>query len=408
MVRRLISALVLILTAQTFLTPQAWASGTPGSIAFNGGQHLTTTVSSVPGTGNFTIEFWFYLQDAAAPNQGLFNTRSDNTKDGLDAQVNANSGTSGILGVSYKGTWLYESAAGAIQSKTWYHLALVRVSTYSLKVYLNGELLRNVTLDGDGINFTSSHMIIGAIGGNTFPISGKMTGNISNFRYTKSIVYSANFTPVRSTLTALADTKVLLQTYNDGSFLTDSAPGSLGFTNNGGAIASEISPFVDPISQAEKDAQAAAQARAEYQKRVDEARARLVAALNARETISTAMLSTAEIYGSHPGNIVAINQEIYAMPNSSTPDISLVSKIVYKYETLGRIQSGGRFYYPELVTAGILQEESSVRRSVVMRYLKSEDPQTLGTPVAIVDASKKALAGYEARKAMVAKLIKGK
>lgn len=400
---RVIAVLGLIVA---LLTPNtAFAGDTPGSISFDGSQNITTTLSSAPGTGNFTFEFWFYLTDATSPNQGLMNTRSGNTRDGLDAIVNPDNGTSGLLGVSYRGRWLLQTAAGSIQSQKWYHLALIRTATNTLKIYLDGNLQSTITLDGDGQNFSSTFLIIGARGGFNSAISGRMTGNISNFRYTKSIVYATNFTPIRSTLDLLTDTKVLLKTFNDSTFLNDSAIGSNGFTNNGGASVSSLSPFVEPITDQDKQAREALEARVASQKRVDDARRKLIQEIQTGSFISSMLLESAEYYGGNPQNISKINIEIYQKISSDADSLQIVQQITSKFQLLEKLSRGIRVYYPELVYTGVLGPQDSIYRAVTMRYFKSIDARDLSTESGIRAAATEAIKEYEYRKKRVTSLV---
>ena len=358
--------IALVLTA-LFLTPAAYAAVAPGSIKFNGNQYAISNLNfaSVPGSGNFTYEFWFYIDDAARPNQGLMNTRSGNSKDGIDAQVNPNSETTGILGVSYKGRWLEYTDPGTIKSKTWYHLALVRTSTANLNIYFNGALQRSLTLDGDGRSFTSTHLIIGAIGGSSSMVNAKLTGNISNFRYSKSVIYSAAFTPVRTTLEATADTKVLLQTLNDSTFLDDTAPGSTGFTNTGGAVASELSPFIDPIS--DEEVAAAAKRAAEAKRLADRESARLEILRSIKEgkAITITLFNRAEIDGANDKNIEQINSEISRLSDTDKETISPVAKILFKYMTADQISKGYQVSFYNLQTIfGPLKSEPAYKSAL--------------------------------------------
>jgi len=357
--RALSAALTFLL-----LTPAAYASVAPGSIQFDGSQYAVTNLNfaSVPGSGNFTYEFWFYLDDASRPNQGLMNTRSGNTKDGIDATVNPDNGTTGMLGISYKGRWLHESDPGSIKSKTWYHLALVRTSAANLNIYLDGVLQRSLNLDGDGRNFSSTHLIIGAIGGSSASVVRKMTGNISNFRYSKSVIYSSDFTPVRTTLEATADTKVLLQTLNDASFLDNTGSDSATFTNNGGAVASALAPSIIPSTDEEI---AAAAKRASDAKRAmdrENARNEILRTIKEGKSVSTRLFNSAEIDGSTEKNINQVNEDISKLSDLDKESITSVQRILNRYSIAERIASGIQVSFFDLQTiAGPLKSEATYR-----------------------------------------------
>jgi hypothetical protein len=364
--------------------PASYASATPGSIEFSGSQYAISNLdfNSVPGSGNFTYEFWFYIDDASRPNQGLMNTRSGNSKDGIDATVNPDNATTGMLGISYKGRWLHETNAGSITSKTWYHLALVRTTVANLNIYLDGVLQRSLNLDGDGRSFTSTHLIIGAIGGSSSNIVNKMTGNISNFRYSKSVIYSSAFTPVRSTLEATAETKVLLQTLNDSTFLDDTAPGATGFTNTG-ATASALSPFITPTSEEEIAAAQAAEAKrlAEAKRAAEKraARSEILRSIQEGKAIPINLLNTAEIDGSSGKNILQINADISRLSEKEKESITSVEKILFKFLTASRISNGSRVSFSDLQSVVGSVKSEPAYKSAFYVGLRNASPEQVDT-----------------------------
>jgi hypothetical protein len=404
--RRSISAVLTIL----LLTPAAYASVAPGSIQFNGTQSAVTDLNfnSVPGTGNFTYEFWFYVDDASRPNQGLMNTRSGNSKDGIDAQVNPNSETTGILGVSYRSNWLFYSPVGTISSKTWYHLALVRTSVANLNVYLDGVLQISLTLDGDGRDFTSTHLVIGAIGGIS-SINARLTGNISNFRYSKSVIYSAAFTPVRTTLEATADTKVLLKSLNDSSFLDNTGSDPAIFTNNGGAVSSALSQAIIPLTDKEIAANALAAQKAAEAKREAEKQAARNEILNLVKTnkdIKLELFIKAEIYGVTAANIAVVQGEIAALPQTSRADLSQVLKIARKYEVVGKIASDqfASVYSESLIEIGLIPKGSK-HKAALTAAVKKLPPSDRSSYASIQKAINAEMAEIQVRKDRLANVI---
>jgi len=404
--RRSISAVLTIL----LLTPAAYASVAPGSIQFNGTQSAVTDLNfnSVPGTGNFTYEFWFYVDDASRPNQGLMNTRSGNSKDGIDAQVNPNSETTGILGVSYMSNWLFYSPVGTISSKTWYHLALVRTSVANLNVYLDGVLQISLTLDEDGRDFTSTHLVIGAIGGIS-SINARLTGNISNFRYSKSVIYSAAFTPVRTTLEATADTKVLLKSLNDSSFLDNTGSDPAIFTNNGGAVSSALSQSIIPLTDKEIAANALAAQKAAEAKREAEKKAARNEILNLVKTnkdINLELFIKAEIYGVTAANIVVVQAEIAALPQTSRADLSQVLKIARKYEVVGKVASDqfASVYSESLIEIGLIPKGSK-HKAALTAAVKKLPPSDRSSYASIQKAINAEMAEIQVRKDRLANVI---
>jgi hypothetical protein len=128
-------------------------------------------------------------------------------------------------------TW----TTSTISLKTWYHVAAVRVGT-TITLYLNGVSQGTVT---------SSDVFGGAGAGAIRVGSGAgyaVSGYLSNLRYTKSAVYTSGFTPSTTPLTALANTRLLLNTISPSPFNDSSGIGQTP-TVTGTSSWSQLSPF---------------------------------------------------------------------------------------------------------------------------------------------------------------------
>jgi len=183
-----------------------------GSGYFNGSTDYLSAPSNAAfalGTGDFTIECWIYLlavptgfADIAfignygTPSNGFyFNFRS--------------SGTIGITDA----TTVYALSATALVANTWYHVAAVR-SSGSSKIYVNGVGGTAVAFSG---NIAQNTLYIGNSG--SAAAGGFVNGYISNHRVVKgTAVYTANFTPPTSPLTAITNTSLLLNYTNAGIY----------------------------------------------------------------------------------------------------------------------------------------------------------------------------------------------
>jgi hypothetical protein len=166
------------------------------SISFNSGYvtNQTKTLLYAYGTGDFTVETWFYLATADSGYKFLVDTydgaygvsiRFGNSGFGNKLQVATNQNTLPTV-------WscsLTQSAA----LNAWYHVALVRQSGVC-KLYLNGTL-QSI---GNGANpssypntsFTSTDNI-----GSSVLTLGTFVGYLSNVRFTKGYArYTSNFT----------------------------------------------------------------------------------------------------------------------------------------------------------------------------------------------------------------------
>ena len=165
--------------------------------------------------GEFTIDFWFNA-DTLAPDyyeRNLFKigngsgsgtstfiylTQSGSTETGKVCFTHSTAQTDATNGV--------QSGATAISSKTWNHVAITRDSSNALKMWLNGDLVETKT--NRTVNYGSSS-IGPSFGYNT--TDGKYKGYISDFRIIKgTCLYTVNFTPPTAPLTAITNTKFLL------------------------------------------------------------------------------------------------------------------------------------------------------------------------------------------------------
>jgi len=224
--------------------PTTYSSITPVSysVGFNGtNQSLSTLTSTIfgYGTGDFTIEFWLYL-NALGTVTVLSNLQSTA---GLQPHLYLNSGA-----LTY-----YTSSAARINGATlttgvWYHIALVRASG-STKLYLNGTQTGSTYSDTN--DYGSSNPICISDYYTSYPTraGSGMNGYVSNVRVVKGLaVYTNNFTVPSSPLaiTQLASgsyiqpvtgTQTSLLTCN-GPTIVDSSTNALTITNNGTATVS--------------------------------------------------------------------------------------------------------------------------------------------------------------------------
>ena len=147
----------------------------------------SNATSLAMGTGNFTIEFWINTSNIAQ------------TGYVLQTDIGSNS-----LYISLSGSTIRLTNAATVfavtptlSSNTWYHIAIVRSGTSSV-IYTNGVAGTPVTCS---IDFTQNGPTVGA---NSF------VGYISNLRVVKgTAVYTENFTPSTTPLTAIANTSLL-------------------------------------------------------------------------------------------------------------------------------------------------------------------------------------------------------
>jgi hypothetical protein len=125
---------------------------------------------------------------------------------------------------------------GLILPKNWYHIAVVRNGT-TWTLYVNG--ISKATYSSNQ-NLDSDTLLIGSqtLGDNKF------VGNISNFRYSNSALYTSNFTPSTGYLNpSISTTQFCLNTFVGDLWLVDNSKNYFPITNNGSVANSGTNPF---------------------------------------------------------------------------------------------------------------------------------------------------------------------
>jgi hypothetical protein len=255
--------LVLLMCAGMFqifpLDQFAQATPPKGSVEFtytNGGsytpaQHLS--FSNIQLTGDFTIETWVKFK--STNHYSSFLGQYGSTKINRWIFQNFND----ALKFQYHNSANQEQNlhfTNSVPLNQWMHLAVVR-SGSTLKSYYNGSNANTNTGVTQTIGADVDLMLIGA--GPT--CCDRFDGFITNYRITNTAVYTSNFTPTRSPLTAITGTQVLLNMTNDENFLLDSSSFartltsySYGVTSdarNGRATSSAQTPFLSLSSTSE-------------------------------------------------------------------------------------------------------------------------------------------------------------
>ena len=207
---------------------------------FNGStDSLTLTINAAFGfgTGDLTIEFWVYALNAASGSiQNLIDLRPADGPVPITVAIN----TTGYI-YAYNGTF-YTSSVALVNS-TWNHVALVRYGsgTNNCKLYLNGTQVAQFT---DANNWGASSQVTIA---KLVNISSQyFNGYISNLRIVKgTAVYTSNFTPSTTPLTAITNTSLL--TCQSNRF-KDNSTNNFAITTNGTPQVQAFQPFSPPAS----------------------------------------------------------------------------------------------------------------------------------------------------------------
>jgi hypothetical protein len=365
--RRLSLALSIFLGLSTLTANQhAVAAADSGSIAFNGTQYLSSTNMSAPGTGAFTYEFWFNNTVETSTNQTLMNSRSNITapqlRDGFDVAI---TGTRGLF-ASYRSLAFFNLPDGSISTNRWYHFAIVRQSN-TVYSYLDGALIGSQALaSGDGLNLYSQSLWIGS----TVAGASKFNGYISNYRYTKSALYSANFTKPADDYQSVTDTSILLQTKNDATFATNLITGTT-FTNNGSATASSRNPFEIIETPAERDAAAARKAEQERLERVRQAKALILRKVIAQESLSGDELQAAEEPLLSNALLAELNKNLAALDRTKEITYAQVNYQITKCKIYDQIAGNiaGKVYPRNLIAYGIIDAKYAMKSLTFSRLM---------------------------------------
>ena len=200
-----------------FLTSAVYDPAVNGASAyFDGtGDYLDADDGVTFGTGAFTIEFFVYLNRSNA-DQKLFDARPDGVNTVYPVIYILSNNTI----VYYANSGVKITSSETLSENAWYHVAVCRSGT-STKMFLDGTQVGSTY--SDSTNYADSgRMRIGASKNATNTVEGYM----SNVRVVHSALYTSNFTPPTAPLTAITNTKLLLN-MADGQAIDSTAQNNL-------------------------------------------------------------------------------------------------------------------------------------------------------------------------------------
>ena len=227
-----------------------------GSILFNGtNQYLSIPTSTQFdfGSDDFTVECWIYpilfnaidgsfMNVGAQSGGAAWSIRATDT--GLLEFTTWSSGSTVAVNIT--------SASGALVFNTWSHVAVTRNGS-TWNIWVNGVSVATAT-DASSIGNTGRPAYIAY--GFSSGAARYQNCYISNVRWVKGVaVYTGNFTVPVSPLTAaqsagtnisavsITQTSLLLNTPNNGFFLTDGSINNFTVTNNNTATANALTPI---------------------------------------------------------------------------------------------------------------------------------------------------------------------
>ena len=200
--------------------------GSNWSNYFDGsGDYLSVTGSALDAstTTDYTVEFWMYTAKTAST-QMIYELGTGATNDlqiyisttALVFQVDGNSPTATV----------------SFTDNSWVHVACVKAGG-TLTTYINGV---GTTVDTSVTVTSKTTAYIGMRAGTSLPFKGYL----SNMRVTRAAVYTSNFTPSTTPLTAIANTALL--TCQSNRFI-DNSTNNFTITKNGDVSVQRFSPF---------------------------------------------------------------------------------------------------------------------------------------------------------------------
>lgn len=209
-----------------------------GAINYGTSSFLHTTQNMTLGTGNFTIEYWFYAAD--------------------------NSTIAGFMGGPYNTgamnfyvMWCFPGFAGKIQfmrssvggasgrlstntvrnANTWYHVAIVRLSSV-IKIYVNGVLDSPTATWTD--NFNPTDFVLGKPYATLNQEYQQPNSKMTRIRISKIARYTANFTPETTEITPDGDDILVMNCSDSGTYRNSIGTPNFTMTNTSTSFTSVV------------------------------------------------------------------------------------------------------------------------------------------------------------------------
>jgi hypothetical protein len=194
------------------------------------GDYLSLTGSALGG-GNFTIELWGYFTSFPNAQNSIYsNGNFDNAYNSCALYITS----SGAVSL-YNYLSATSNSTTNVTLNTWTHIAVTR-SGNTITYYINGVASGTGSMPSGNITDTAVQVMRGFGGITNSPI-----GYISNLRtVVGTAVYTSNFTPPTTPLTAISGTSLL--TCADNRFVDDST-NNFAITRNGEVSVQRFSPF---------------------------------------------------------------------------------------------------------------------------------------------------------------------
>jgi len=199
------------------------------------------------GTGDFTIECWLFQKNNSSTFNDIMGTANNNVLVGSNRggwvlayyhNYSVGSLYAVKFGYQYNNSFPVNIAfTKTLNTNTWYHLAITRQGN-QLKCFVDGTQTGSTTTNSTDMISTEPLTVgTGSGGGQTY-----FPGSISNVRVVKgTAVYTSNFTPPTSPLTAITNTKLLTCQSNR---LVDNSASALTVTPSGNTTVTAFGPIL--------------------------------------------------------------------------------------------------------------------------------------------------------------------
>ena len=192
--------------------------------------------NSLDLSSDFTIDLWMYWIPRSGETYPRIVTKGDYQTSTAAWQISGTASSTTFSTFFWYGNPNVTIGIGTITPNNWNHIAVSRTGT-TLRTFLNGVLQNTSTVSTD---FTSTDNVrIGA--GSSANNNELFSGYISNIRIVKgTAVYTSDFTPSTSPLTAISGTSLL--TCQSNRF-NDNSSNNFTITRNGDTKVTAFSPF---------------------------------------------------------------------------------------------------------------------------------------------------------------------
>ena len=195
------------------ITGLGGANAIKGSVSFPHDGSATTTSGALQvlnvndaltfGTGDFTIEFWFYTNRIGVA-QHLYDGRGTGAGTNVAVLIQISDSNN----IRFFTTNAYRiTGSSTLKAKTWYHVALTRTgSTHTL--YVDGA--SDGTYSNSGMDYTGPTNNFSAIGSDDNGAGAYgLNGYITNLRIAKELIYSGAFTVPTTELAPTPNTTLI-------------------------------------------------------------------------------------------------------------------------------------------------------------------------------------------------------